>query len=250
VPAPDSEVAPSAPAAKSANFISIVRIHGTIKGTYAIDPQLTIPTYLLPPVGEGESEASRKNMVLEARYGSIDVDIVLVGDKSQLDDQKRDYNKKRTTLAMESSYGAVTAKVVSTFHALIPSLLTFLQRKSSACSTAFHLTAVSNHGSVTVYLPRSFQGLLKLSTIHGAIVLSDRLQEHTTTFNEVNSTRNCFVGDFSGWVESEAEGQGEWNGDEVDLSAKHGRLKVSYVDELEKAGESSKGKFFSRIFGI
>jgi hypothetical protein len=58
------------------------------------------------------------------------------------------------------------------------------------------------------------------------------------------------VGDFSGWAESEAEGGGEWNGDEVTISATHGRVKVSYVDEPAAECVKGPGKFFSRIFGL
>jgi hypothetical protein len=92
-----------------------MRIQGTIKETYVIDPQLNIPSSLLPPLGEDESESNRKNLSLQARYGSVDVDISLVGDNnSGPEDRKRNYKKKRTTLTLASSHGSVTAKVVST----------------------------------------------------------------------------------------------------------------------------------------
>jgi len=107
----------------------------------------------------------------------------------------------------------------------------------------FHLTAHSTHNSVTLYIPRSYEGLLQTNGC--STTFSDRLAEHVTTFSESDSANQYFVGDFSHWT----EGQDGWKGDEVILTSKHGRVKVLYIDEVGPPPVKGKG-FLSRVLGL
>jgi len=123
--------------------------------------------------------------------------------------------------------------------------LTGVQRTHNlGARTSYHLQAVSTHGSVTVHIPRSFQGLLTVST-RGGVSFSSQLSEHVTTFSELNNTRKCFVGDLSSWGEAV-----EWTGDEVTAETKHGRVKVQYVDEVKPGSSRKRKSFLGWVLGL
>jgi len=207
-------------ASKASNFICITRQHDSIKGNFTIDPTIYIPPSVLPPLGPKETEKDRKNLKLESRHGGIDVDLFVIGEKSR--------NEGRTTLELRSAHGRVNVKLnTPTTH-----------------RDPFCLTAQSTHNSLTVCLPRSYEGLLKTTANHGrSVTFSNQLTKHLTTFSEIDSTKTCFVGDLTEWK----DGQADWKGDEVILSSKHGRIKVWYVDEVEPPNEKG---FLSRVLGL
>lgn len=105
----------------------------------------------------------------------------------------------------------------------------------------FSLTATAPHGSVGLLLPRSFEGLLCLATRHGSIALSDALVQHATQLSQVGDTRRYFVGNF------ELLGDKAWLGDQVEVEAVHGSIRMRYVDEALD-GRRRKG-LLSRLFG-
>jgi len=108
---------------------------------------------------------------------------------------------------------------------------------------SFDLKVMSTNGSVTVHIPRSFQGLLTVSTRDG-ISFSSQLSEHVTTFSEVNNIRKCFVGDLSSWGEA-----GEWAGDKVTAETQNGRVKVQFTDEVIPESARSRG-FLGRVLEL
>jgi len=108
----------------------------------------------------------------------------------------------------------------------------------------FHITATSKNGSVTLHLPRSFQGFLTLTTTNGTIIFSDQLAPHVTTFSHVSSTKRCFIGDLTSWLDRDQE----WKGDEVTASSHNGKVKLQFVDEVKAT--KGKGNFWSRALGL
>jgi hypothetical protein len=213
---------------KPCNNLSLSRPNSAIRGTYAIDPDMYIPTSLLPPLGRGETEKDRKNLKLESSNGLIDVEVFLLGQRPS-DGVKA---SRRTTIDIKSSNGAITVKL----------------NAPATPRKPFQLSAHTHNGSVTIHLPRSFSGLLTTTATHGSINLSDSLMEHVTTFSEINSTKRCFVGDLSEW----AEGEEVWTGDEVNLVTNSGRVKVMYTDEVPppKGSKPPTRGFFSRMMGL
>lgn len=109
----------------------------------------------------------------------------------------------------------------------------------------FILKASSTNGDVQIHIPRSFHGPLILSVKHGSVKFSDDLSEHLTTFGEINSTRRCFVGDFSQGI-----GKGEWKGDEIVVDVRHGVVKMQYDDDVAGSVIKSRPTFLNRIFGF
>jgi hypothetical protein len=101
---------------------------------------------------------------------------------------------------------------------------------------------IGYNGPVTVGLPRDFNGLLKIFVRNGPVEFSDEIYKRISMFTEDSSTYQCFVGDLS------LLGDGDWKGDEVDLQATNGKLKVYLVDGVEPEALKGRGGFFSRTW--
>lgn len=122
------------------------------------------------------------------------------------------------------------------------------QRKLNTTPSGVHppflLNAISGHGAVKVVLPRNFRGLIKTHTKYGSIQLSKEILQLATVDNEQDLTRTTFLGDID-----EFPHDGEWVGNEVNVEATHGWIKIYFGDngELKEAGKGN-GRFMSRIF--
>jgi len=204
------------PPSKPTNFLSLILKDKPIRGCYVIDPQMEIPPNLLPPLNSGETDQERKNLYLRTKDGSIDADIWLIGQE-----EATPRSGRRTTLSLSSADGSITAKV-----------------NAVKVVAPFLLDIYSRDGRVTVLLPRSFHGSLLLTTRHST-KLSDDLLQQSTMLSTVEHTRRYFVGDVSHRLFGN-----DWNGDELKVVSRDGRIMIRYKDEAElpKIG------FFSRIF--
>ncbi|KAG2151153.1 uncharacterized protein EDB93DRAFT_296409 [Suillus bovinus] len=204
------------PPSKPTNFLSLILKDKAIRGCYVIDPLMEIPPSLLPPMNTGETDQERKNLYLRTKDGSIDADIWLIGQE-----EAAPRNGSRTTLSLSSDDGSITAKI-----------------NTVKIVASFLLDVYSRDGRVTVLLPRSFHGLLLLTTRQSA-KLSDDLLQQSTILSTVGHTRRYFVGDVSHRFDGN-----DWDGDELKVVSRDGRIMIRYKDEAElpKLG------FFSRIF--
>lgn len=210
---------------KPTNYLHLFNEHSSIKGEYVIDPGMNIPTSLLPPLRPEESEADRKNLSLRSKHGSVNAEIWLLGAwDAQPSESKK--STKRAILDIGSDDGSVTARV-HTIHGVVP----------------FLLTISAKNGSVNITLPRSFSGFLLLTTSHGSVSLTDTLSQNCTHLSQVDLTRRYFVGDLSTVDDS------DWIGDELRVEAKHGNIRIKYVEEHTKADNTSKGGLLNRLFG-
>ncbi|KAG2097001.1 uncharacterized protein F5147DRAFT_715678 [Suillus discolor] len=176
------------PKSKPTNYLYLFNDNSSIKGEYVIDPGMTIPTSLLPPL----------IYPLHSTNGSVSADIWLLGARK---------SPKRTILDLGSENGSVTARV---------SIILFTGAEP------FLLTISAKNGAVNVTLPRSFNGLLLLTTRHGSVSLAGTLSENCTHLSQVDLTRRYFVGDLS------MVGDSDWPGDEVRVDAKHGKIRIKY----------------------
>ncbi|KIM68135.1 hypothetical protein SCLCIDRAFT_106220 [Scleroderma citrinum Foug A] len=218
---------------KPTNFLYVDETHHSIKGTYVIDPSLHIPEAYLHPLNP---EEERKNLYLHSRDGSVDVDLWIVGRKSDSYQEKQRHDPRRTKIHVSSRSGTVSVKVnaIDNIHPL-------------------SLEVLSRDGRISVFIPRSFHGHLVLKSVHGNCVLSDELLRNSTQLGTVDSTKRIFVGDFSA-ISASASGSGsessstpaEWAGDELRAETRDGRVRVKYVDEVESV--VSKRGFFGRLF--
>jgi len=82
---------------KPANFISILRTSGSIKGQYTIDPAIRVPPFLLPPLADGESASERNNLKAMTGDAEIDLKIFLAYSKAG-----REIKRQRATLVVKA----------------------------------------------------------------------------------------------------------------------------------------------------
>jgi hypothetical protein len=68
----------------------------------------------------------------------------------------------------------------------------FMQRTSSATSPR-KPKAQSSNGDSVIYVPRSFRGLVTVSSRNSSIRLPDALSVDLVTLSEMNNTRRCFM---------------------------------------------------------
>ncbi|EIW77344.1 hypothetical protein CONPUDRAFT_146325 [Coniophora puteana RWD-64-598 SS2] len=205
---------------RATNYLYISEQYNSLKGSYAIDPSMSIPVSVLPKLEDGETEMDRRNLRLRAEHGSVTAAILLLPPQG---DESDDVKRNRTLLEASSEHGTVNIRV-----------------RTADAVPPFHLKVRSPHGSLTVEIPRSFHGFLRLKKEHSSIKLSDELASESTQLSVVDGVSMWFVGDFSLF-------KGEWEGDEVEADTTHGRITVRYADE--QAGASRPG-FFGRLLGL
>ncbi|KAF5324294.1 hypothetical protein D9619_011390 [Psilocybe cf. subviscida] len=223
---------PSPPAivAKTINYVSISRQHNNVRETLIIDPALFVPYFLRPPLLPGETEDTRKNLRLESTHGHVYADITLLERVEEVGDVAKSNSNKRVQMRMKSTHGGITAKI-----------------HGPPNRSAFVLHAHAVNGDVRLHLPRTFHGPIIVTHRHGAVRFSDGLSKSLTTFGELDSTRRCFLGDFSRWSDA---GHG-WTGDELLLDVRHGNVKIHYDDDEVGTPVKTRGSsFLTRVFGL
>ncbi|KAF5383253.1 hypothetical protein D9615_004907 [Tricholomella constricta] len=229
VPVAEPSVAPAPPkqpAVKPSNYVSISRSNGSVKGVWVLDPFLTIPASLLPPLSPEEVGGARKHFSLKANNGVIDADITLASYEPTQDSKQSQSDCRRATIFAKAHNGGVTTKLHTPSEPRIP----------------FYLNILAFNGSVNVHLPRSFHGLVVVKAWNGNTKFSSESSVHLTTFSDVDKTRRCFIGDYSEMTD-------EWQGDEVFIEARNGSVKLQYDDEAQEKGDRKSG-FFGRLFGF
>ncbi|GLB38964.1 hypothetical protein LshimejAT787_0601260 [Lyophyllum shimeji] len=222
----ETSAPPKLPPVKPSNYISIHRSNGSVKSAWVLDPSLTIPASLLPPLSPEETEETRRNFNLKATNGTIEADISFA--PYDYTRESKQATRKRATLYINGSNGSITTKL----------------HTPSAPRLPFYLNIFAQNGAVQLHIPRSFHGLLVIKAANGSTKFSPETTVHLTTFSEVDRTRRCFIGDYSELTDGE-----EWQGDEVVVEARNGGVKVQYDDEVLEKGERKSG-FFGRLFGL
>jgi len=103
----------SVPNVQPCNFVSVSRRDSSIKGTWLLDPMLSIPSDLLPPLLEGESEKTRKNLSLQTKDGSIIANIFVLLTTAEELQKMGDKMNLRTLIDTSTKDGNVMIKMVS-----------------------------------------------------------------------------------------------------------------------------------------
>jgi hypothetical protein len=96
---------------KAWNYISVERTHESIKGTFVVDPAMTIPQAMLPrrETEYGWTSSKGKNVELETSTGSIDATIIVVNRGNEIPTN----DESRTTLGVKTKRGSIAIKLVS-----------------------------------------------------------------------------------------------------------------------------------------
>ncbi|KDR72720.1 hypothetical protein GALMADRAFT_143005 [Galerina marginata CBS 339.88] len=215
--------------AKRVNYVSITRLHSSVKETLIVDPSLFVPLFLRPPLGSGETEETRKNLRLESTHGHIHTDITLVEHTENPNEIPSSKKNKRVVMHMKSMHGGITAKI-----------------HGPPNRSSFVLHAYSVNGEIRLHIPRTFHGPVIVTHRHGFVRFSDGIHRNLTTFGELNGTRRCFLGDFSRWTDT---GDG-WAGDELTVDVRHGNVKIHYDDDAVGSPVKSRPTLLNRIFGF
>jgi len=202
------------PPGKPSNYISIIEVNHSARGTFILDPSLDIPSEYLPPLPEGESENSRSNLHCKSQNGSVSADVYLL-QKPLIEP------RKKVILNTVSLNGSVS----NTIH-----------REGSY--PPFSLISSSRNGSVTVKLPRSFSGPISAGTGNGRVRMSPAVSANATMFGTVNGAQRAYIGDLSVRTDD--------TDDVVMLESRNGSIIIQYEDEMPAAGPI-KG-FLSSLF--
>lgn len=128
-------------------------------------------------------------------------------------------------------------------------LLTLCSKHDHPYRPPISLSAKSQNGDIKLCLPSSFHGPISLSYQHGEIKRSSALNKNLVTFSERGGLAQCFLGDFSKYVEREGKG---WNGDELVAEVIHGDVKLEYDDDSTSNSsleENVPASFVKRLFG-
>ncbi|KAF8157121.1 hypothetical protein B0H34DRAFT_798433 [Crassisporium funariophilum] len=213
--------------AKTLNYVSIARTQTSVKETLIIDPSLFVPLFLRPPLSSGETEETRQNLKLESTHGHVIADVTLV-ENTDAGSQSSKRNR-RVMMQLKSTHGGITAKI-----------------HGSPDRPSFVLDAHSVNGDIRIHIPNTFHGPVIVTHRHGSVRFSDAINRNLTTFGEVNSTRRCFLGDFSRWTDA----NGGWIGDELDVNVRHGNVKIHYDDDAVGAPVRTRPTLLNRIFGF
>ncbi|KAG8831915.1 hypothetical protein FRC17_002359 [Serendipita sp. 399] len=194
------------------NFQSQNSSSGCIKGTWVIDSSMDIPSAFRsqPSSSFWKGKKEEYNLDLRTQFGDIDASIGLVSGEN-----------KKATINLHTQCGKVNSKI--------------LFRTSEQ---SFRLNARTECGSVTIYLPRTFNGPLKHKTAYGSIKFSPGMQGQVHQFSE----GVAYLGDWrtGGFVDYK-----NWDGDEVDAHTQCGDIRFAWIDEVE----TFPGGFIPKNFG-
>ena len=102
----------SVPNDQPCNFVSVSRRDSSIKGTWLLDPMLSIPSEFLPPLPKGESGSTRKNLSFKTRDGSINADIFVLLTTAEELQRRGNRMSRRTLIDTSTKDGHITIKIV------------------------------------------------------------------------------------------------------------------------------------------
>ncbi|KDR72705.1 hypothetical protein GALMADRAFT_252910 [Galerina marginata CBS 339.88] len=240
----DSQVASSStrpetrnlPDIKPSNFVYLSRVNSSVKGTWVLDPSLAIPSAFLPPLAAGETEETRSNLSLDSKNGVINGEIYILPPSNQYLALSNRNRKQCVTIRARSWNGGVTTKIRE-----VPPTGT------EGARLPIRLYCSSFNGGVSVYLPRAFEGPIKVKTLNGSLRFSDAVKQLVTPFSEMDGMQRSFLGNFDA---AKWETGAEWAGDELFAETKNGNVKIYFDDEADAPAKPRSGGFFGRIFNF
>lgn len=84
----------------------MIRSNQSVKGSFIIDPSLQIPPSLLAPLAYGETDYSRKNLRVESRNGSVEIDVSVTTRNPEV-------KAGKVSMYVRSSNGSVSTRLVN-----------------------------------------------------------------------------------------------------------------------------------------
>ncbi|KAF7318975.1 hypothetical protein HMN09_00233500 [Mycena chlorophos] len=216
---------------KRAFSLNLSRGSASIKGSFAVNPFLDIPVQLLSPLPAGET--GRKNLQLKVENGGIDVDVYVLGEPQSQSPPNTTSNGlsgsvvpvKYTELHFEVCAPVPTApRGPDNAFPLLARIYTPTIRRPPC-----RLTLISQNGFVSLHLPPSFHGLLRVTVAAGDlndhITLSAVLTPHATILSEDSTSRTYFVG---------ALAARKWEGDRAEVNVHGGKVRIQFSGSGER----------------
>ncbi|EIW77353.1 hypothetical protein CONPUDRAFT_139274 [Coniophora puteana RWD-64-598 SS2] len=220
------------------NHLSLEKSDGRIEGSFCIDPSISLPAHLLPPLRGDETEGTRPNLRLRTKDGRIDASVYVQGSPIQNPGEAlKSFKSRRIRVDMHTKDGSIYARLIPLV-AHIP----------------FTLTLYTADGRITLLLPRSFRGPLALTIRDGKAILSPGVLANAVPLGHQDRTSRYFVddgdnngnGDIAVW--SGVSGDEGWTGDEVRAETRDGSVYVRYLDEEEE--QLSVWQSLARMIGV
>ncbi|KAJ1300503.1 hypothetical protein OPQ81_005316 [Rhizoctonia solani] len=231
------------------------RSNDSIKGTWHVDPAMSIPDALLASFedfngiwNEADQKAQKERKKLEKKG------------KGRAENRPLSPNAIRPNLMLSSSNGSIDAKV----H-VIPSdgqprtgLIIAESRNGSIVLDIktytphpLRIYAISENGSVHVRVPDAFEGAVILTSKYGSTKISDPIKSRMTTFSGVSDTTRAFIGDWQGagfgaTTSSSSTNPNDdpplpttlsdpflsWSGPSIHIASRNGSVHLSYYEEV------------------
>ncbi|KAG8831916.1 hypothetical protein FRC17_002360 [Serendipita sp. 399] len=206
----------SGPLPPPSNFYSHHAPQGELNGIWALDTSMEIPAAFLNQQSSSFWKPKKEtyNLELKTQYGPIDASVALVSGQNI-----------KAKINLHTQGGKVIFKMLSRTN-----------------DQPFKLNARSEYGSITIYLPRSFNGPLKHKTNWGAIKFSPGMQASVHQFSE----GVAYLGDWrlGGFVDYKT-----WDGDEVETQTQCGDVCFAWIDEVETFPGPTIGKNIGDLIG-
>jgi hypothetical protein len=105
--------------------------------------------------------------------------------------------------------------------------------------------AATTNGRVDLYLPRSFNGPLRIKLGNGRLRYSDAVAAMITTFSDEQGVIRSYLGPFD---TSEMDRDAKWEGDELYAQTLNGNINIYFDDEVDQLNSSSLSKPFFKFW--
>ncbi|KAF8313380.1 hypothetical protein F5887DRAFT_1237285 [Amanita rubescens] len=176
-----SSVGAPPPGVKPIGHVVTHETNGSIKGAYIIDPDKT-------------NESTGK-VHFTTSNGAIDVDLAVL--PASLSARTGQLSRKTADLALETSCGGIKLRMVrivlftSSFRRKLTENRAHIQRTTT-------VYVKSSNGNVIIFLPRSFQGILKTTAANGKVKFSEGIIDNMTSINTWGAGKIAFIGSTEG----------------------------------------------------
>lgn len=207
-----AEATPPTPLQKSTKYVKISKDSGSIKGSWIIDRDLSIPAPLrASSLGEPEH-----NLFLKTACGAIQADVTVVPciDNSEV--------KQSVMIEAYTNSGSIKMNLHDGAS----------QFRSRTARPPVKSTLHSDCGAIRIRVPRTFRGIISAMSLCGSVRLSEEVKAQVHFSQDDNRRRRFFVGEF----DDKDLVLETWAGDEMDAVSKCGSIHVSYDDEDEYGG--------------
>ena len=98
------------------------------------------------------------------------------------------------------------------------------------------ISAATTNGRVDLYLPRSFNGPLRIKLNNGRLRYSNAVDAMITNFSDVQGMRRSYLGPLD---TSHMDRDAKWEGDELYAQSSNGNINIYFNDEVDQLNSSS-----------